>query len=158
LDLPFESNEFDFDTAKHFVNEQASPEKVKRKDSAETIRESRTELDTISECPVTEKESVSYIRKIGHMVAEERRAHDQEILLRLKPWESYRAQGRDSDGLLAALTQHDISRVSSIYFTQETLQEETKDEIELETKTPRRTQQQRISEVDSQQFMTTIGD
>lgn len=67
------------------------------------------------------------------MVAEEKRTNDQEILLRLKPWESYRAQGRDNDGLMAALTQEDISRVSSIYFTQEMLYEETKEEQYDET-------------------------
>jgi hypothetical protein len=37
---------------------------------------------------------------------------------------------------LAALTQEDISRVSSIYFTQEMLQEETKEE--QETTKPRK--------------------
>lgn len=38
-------------------------------------------------------------------------------MLRVKPWEAYRYNEGLSKGLLAALSQEDIDRVSSIYFT-----------------------------------------
>jgi hypothetical protein len=78
LDLPFESTEFDFETSKNFAQQKAmSPGKIRRKES--DVRESRIELqdDTVSEYPVTEKESVSYIQKqLGNIVADEKRHHD----------------------------------------------------------------------------------
>ena len=49
-------------------------------------------------------------------------------MLRVKPWEAYRHNESKSKGLLAALSQEDIDRVSSIYFTQELLKEEEKGE------------------------------
>jgi hypothetical protein len=54
--------------------------------------------------------------------------------MRLKPWETYRVQHSSvKAGLLAALNQEDIDRVSSIYFTQELIKEEQKDEPEIAT-------------------------
>ena len=38
-------------------------------------------------------------------------------MLRVKPWETYRYTESKSKGLLAALNQEDIDRVSTIYFT-----------------------------------------
>ena len=49
-------------------------------------------------------------------------------LLRVKPWENYRYTESKSKGLLAALDQEDIDRVSTIYFTQEMIKEEEKGE------------------------------
>lgn len=58
-------------------------------------------------------------------------AQQRLLLMRLKPWETYRAQQSTvKAGLLAALNQEDIDRVSSIYFTQELIKEEQKDEAE----------------------------
>ena len=55
-------------------------------------------------------------------------------MLRVKPWEAYRYSESKSKGLLAALSQEDIDRVSSIYFTQEMIKEEEKgEEAELVT-------------------------
>ena len=45
----------------------------------------------------------------------------------MKPWEAYRYSESKSKGLLAALNQEDIDRVSSIYFTQEMIKEEEKE-------------------------------
>ena len=49
-------------------------------------------------------------------------------MLRVKPWEAYRYNDGLTKGLLAALSQEDIDRVSSIYFTQEMIKEEEKSE------------------------------
>lgn len=52
----------------------------------------------------------------------------------MKPWEAYRYSESRSKGLLAALSQEDIDRVSSIYFTQEMIKEEEKgDETDFMT-------------------------
>ena len=61
-------------------------------------------------------------------------AQQRLLLMRLKPWETYRVQHSSvKAGLLAALNQEDIDRVSSIYFTQELIKEEQKDEPEIGT-------------------------
>lgn len=49
---------------------------------------------------------------------------EKQGMLRVKPWETYRYNQSRSQGLLAALSQEDIDRVSSIYFTQEMIKEE----------------------------------
>lgn len=47
-------------------------------------------------------------------------AQQNLMMVRLKPWEAYKGQQATvNSGLLAALSQEDIDRVSSIYFTQE---------------------------------------
>jgi hypothetical protein len=51
----------------------------------------------------------------------------------VKPWESYKAQEQETVGLLAALSQEDLDRVSSIYFTQEMIGEEEKVDDSEET-------------------------
>lgn len=58
-------------------------------------------------------------------------------MLRVKPWEAYRYSQSKSKGLLAALSQEDIDRVSSIYFTQEMIKEEEKGEDTTEFVTAR---------------------
>jgi len=56
--------------------------------------------------------------------------------MRLKPWETYRVQQSSvKAGLLAALNQEDIDRVSSIYFTQELIKEQQKEEPEAQART-----------------------
>ena len=50
-------------------------------------------------------------------------------MLRIKPWEAYKAQDNNSKGLLAALSQEDLDRVSAIYFTQEQIKEDAENEI-----------------------------
>lgn len=55
-------------------------------------------------------------------------AYQKGGMLRVKPWEAYRYSESKSKGLLAALSQEDIDRVSSIYFTQEMIKEEEKGE------------------------------
>jgi len=58
--------------------------------------------------------------------------------MRLKPWETYKVQHSSvKAGLLAALNQEDIDRVSSIYFTQELIKEEQKEEPEAQAKPSR---------------------
>lgn len=57
--------------------------------------------------------------------------------MRIKPWETYRVQNSSvKAGLLSALNQEDIDRVSSIYFTQELIKEEQKEESEKPVKNP----------------------
>jgi hypothetical protein len=55
-------------------------------------------------------------------------AYNSGLIMRLKPWEAYKAQENESKGLLAALNQEDVDRVSSIYFTQELLVEDAAEE------------------------------
>ena len=50
-------------------------------------------------------------------------------MLRIKPWEAYKAQDNNNKGLLAALSQEDLDRVSAIYFTQEQAKEEAESEV-----------------------------
>ena len=65
-------------------------------------------------------------------------AQQRLLLMRLKPWETYKVQNSSvKTGLLAALNQEDIDRVSSIYFTQELIKEEQKEEPEAQARTIR---------------------
>ena len=62
--------------------------------------------------------------------------YNSDLIMRLKPWEAYKAQENESKGLLAALDQEDVDRVSSIYFTQvlkEDLEEEAAEDQALAT-------------------------
>ena len=62
--------------------------------------------------------------------------YNSDLIMRLKPWEAYKAQENESKGLLAALDQEDVDRVSSIYFTQvlkEDLEEEAAEDQALVT-------------------------
>jgi hypothetical protein len=105
---------------------------MQRKDSGETFK---TETMTLKESrgfDDDEQARIDYRRLRENKIWGCTGETDQSTsLLRIKPWEAYRAQENDAKGLLAALSQEDLDRVSSIYFTQEQLKEES--EMESET-------------------------
>jgi hypothetical protein len=53
----------------------------------------------------------------GRLLASMLGVYNSDLIMRLKPWEAYKAQENESKGLLACLDQEDVDRVSSIYFT-----------------------------------------
>ena len=105
---------------------------MQRKDSGETFK---TETMTLKESrgfDDDEQARIDYRRLRENKIWGCTGETDQSTsLLRIKPWEAYRAHENDAKGLLAALSQEDLDRVSSIYFTQEQLKEES--EMESET-------------------------
>ena len=130
LELPFQSLDFDFETAKHFahgedqnqkggkgsaekpklieeskVEDLALTGRISRKDSGETFK---TETMTLKESPDDASDyegRIDYRLFKGNKILSCTGETDQSTsLLRIKPWEAYRAQENDAKGLLAALS------------------------------------------------------